>query len=164
RSDAPLASGPEQHLELGGNHRLELSIGARLGRPIGPPAEEVCRVSKPRALQVVVADLHHSLDPHRLPGEILLVVPPARRARHPLLALAGHARPVLPGMALEPSVAKRLQLGLELLALGSGEAGADAHVWSAPCSSCSPRRNEPTPPPPLHQRTPATTQSAVRSC
>src|SRR5678816_2698744 len=125
-------SGAEQCLELGRHHGLELGVGARLRRPVGPPAEEVGRVPEAGALQVIVADLDHALDAQGLPGEVLLVVPPARGARHALLGLAGHRRPLLPGVGLERSLAERRELGLELLPLRRRETRADAHVVERP--------------------------------
>src|SRR5215469_4084861 len=123
-----IVSPSEQRLELGGDHRLELSIGARFGRSVRPPAKQVGRVAEPGALQVVVADFHHPLDPDRLPGKVLLVVPAARSAGHSLLALAGHRRPLLPGVVVQRVLPQRRDLCLELLPLRGSEARADADV------------------------------------
>src|SRR5215470_82242 len=105
-----IVSPSEQRLELRGHHCLELGVSARVGRAIRPPAKEVGRVPEPRSLQVVVADLHRPLDPDRFPREVLLVVPAARRAGHSLLALAGHRRPLLPGVSFEGAIPEGREL------------------------------------------------------
>src|SRR5262249_58025564 len=118
--------GPEELGELARPHRLELGVGAGGRGAVRAPAEEVRGVPEAVALEVVVAHLHHPLDAERLPGEVLLVVPPARRPGHALAGLSGLGGPGLPGVIGEGPGPQRLRLPFHLPAPAGAEAGRDA--------------------------------------
>src|SRR5262245_44438726 len=62
---------------------LELIVSAVGGPLVLAPAQELRRVPKPVALQMVVLHLADALEAQRFPGEILAGRPAARATRHP---------------------------------------------------------------------------------
>src|SRR5688572_30160419 len=86
---------PENLRELGGRSDLELVVAAVRRSLVGTPAEEDRRVPKATALQVVVLDLAHALDPERLPGKILAGAPAALPTGHAYGAVPD-VRPLAP--------------------------------------------------------------------
>src|SRR5207247_4627979 len=92
-----------------------------------PPALEVSRVAEARALQMVVADLAHELEPDRFPRQILAAIPPAGRAGHALLAILPLG-PFAPGMTVARAISQRLQQLGELRAHLLLERRGDADV------------------------------------
>src|SRR5262249_30507928 len=112
-------------------HRLlQLLIGAGTGIAVGPPAHELGGVPEPRALHVVVADLHHPFRPERGEGQVLGGVPPAvlGRARGPRPRLL--VRPV-PRMRVKRGD-QRLELGEQLPAALHRERADDADAGPLP--------------------------------
>src|SRR5580692_8490365 len=69
-------SGPEHGGQLLGHHRLQLGVGAGGRGAVGPPAPEGGGVAEAVALEVVVGHLAHQIGGQRLPGQVLLGVPP----------------------------------------------------------------------------------------
>src|SRR5262245_40189518 len=119
--------------ELVGDGQLELVVGARGGRQVGPPALEAGGVPEPVALEVLVGDLGDELDPQRLPPHVLLGVPAAGGARHPPARLVRlGVGPLLPGMPVERALPVRLELLGELLPQGRGEAARHPDVVQRP--------------------------------
>src|SRR5207249_7729757 len=113
--------------ELGGGRDVELVVTA-VRRPfVGTPTHEDGGVSEAIALEVVVRDLAHALDPQRLPGEILARAPAALGARHADRAV-GHSRPVPPGMRRERVLAQWRQLPRKTAAGLHRERRGHAHV------------------------------------
>src|SRR5262249_6326229 len=96
------------------------------------PSQKHRRVTKPRALQVIVLHLAHALDAQGLPREILASAPSALSAGHTRRdALACAVRPFSPGaprMLIQRVLAQWLQLLRELLAHRHREGGGDADV------------------------------------
>ncbi len=150
-------------------HRhVQLVVRAAQRVPVGPPAEELAGVTKSTAFELVVLDLHDQFRAQRHPRQVLLRVPPADRAGHPVLG-AVLARP-----GRSPSPATGARRGRS-----PGRAPAPRPARPAAPSGRTPRRrcaggrrrrcrgpssSEPTIGPLLCQRNPATTQSAVRTC
>src|SRR5688500_11289352 len=74
---------------------LELIVAAVARRLVRTPALEDRGVPEAIALHVIVFDLAHPLDPHRLPRQIFARAPAALAARHARIHRLG-ARPLAP--------------------------------------------------------------------
>src|SRR5205814_6444838 len=72
----------EDALQLVGWGDLELIVAARLGRLVGPPANELRPMPESRSLHVVVRDFAHAFGPQRHPAQILAAIPAARSEEH----------------------------------------------------------------------------------
>src|SRR5580692_3955034 len=72
---------PQDVGEVEADRLLQLGVGARARLAVGPPADELRGVPEPRALHVVVADLHHALRAQRDERQVLGRVPPAGHGR-----------------------------------------------------------------------------------
>src|SRR5688572_27882955 len=95
---SPARGGAENLLELVRSRDLELVVAAVVRRLVGPPAQKHRGVTKAIALQVVVLDLAHTLDPQRLPREILAGAPAALSARHARHLMSLRRSPFAPRM------------------------------------------------------------------
>ena len=73
----------EDFAEFEGDGDFELVVGALVGRLVGAPALEAGDAAEALRLQLIELDLDDALDPHGLPRQVLLRVPPAHRAGHP---------------------------------------------------------------------------------
>src|SRR3954453_14903385 len=120
----------EDALELVSGRDFELLVAAILRLFVEAPAHESRAVTEPRALHVVVRDLHHALRPQRLPAQVLAAIPAAARAGHALIRL--RFRPVAPRMIAQRIDAQRRELFDQLLALRRGERRRHADVLQAP--------------------------------
>src|SRR3954452_10498830 len=84
----------ENPSEVVAHRLLQLLIAARLGVAVGAPPAELCGVSEPPTLHVVVGDLEDALGPQGREREVLALAPAALGARN---AVGVGDRPVGPG-------------------------------------------------------------------
>src|SRR5690606_14308866 len=99
-----LASLAEDARQLVGRGHLELLVGALAHRLVRAPADELRGVAEAGALHVIVGDLERALEAERHPVELLVAVPPAGGAGHPLAGEGG------PRVILAGAGAQRLEL------------------------------------------------------
>src|SRR5512146_124386 len=91
---------------------FQLGVGTGTRFPVRAPAGELGGVPEPRALHVVVADLHHPLRAQRDERQVLVGVPPAGHGR-PRGPLAGLVLRPVPRMLVDGGD-QRLELGEQL--------------------------------------------------
>src|SRR5690606_26503878 len=129
----------EHLLQLVRRRDLELVVAA-LGRLlVGTPPQKYSSVPEALALHVVVLDLAHALDAHRLPREILAGAPPALPARHPRRAVPGLG-PVPPRVVFQGICAQRLQLRRQLFPARHRERRRHADVVQAAGAVVEPKQ------------------------
>src|SRR5262245_17481147 len=85
----------EDRRQLQRGYDFQLCVGAILRALICPPPAEMRHVAEATSLHVLVRDLHHQLDPQRLPRKILAHAPATLHPRH---TLSLRTRPFLPRM------------------------------------------------------------------
>jgi hypothetical protein len=78
-------------------------------------------VPKPVALQMIVLDLAHALDPQWLPRQIFAGAPAALTTWHPRGHVSVRHCPLTPRVTLERTFAQWLELDRQLLARGHRE-------------------------------------------
>ena len=105
-----------------------MGVGAGGRGLVGAPAAEVGEVAEAVALHVLVSYFDDEFDTDGLPGEVLAGVPAGLAAGHAAGGLGGFVGPIGPGVVAHGVFAIGLEAGHEFLALGGGEAGADAYV------------------------------------
>src|SRR5207249_9530579 len=93
---------------------LELVVAAIVWRLVGPPAQEMRRMTEAIALQMVVPDFAYAFDPQRLPRQVFIAGPAALRAGQPRNGMRFGIHPVTPGMIDVRSLAQRLDQLREL--------------------------------------------------
>src|SRR5262245_60066213 len=107
---------------------LELIVAAVGRLPVRPPPQKDRRMPEAAALEMVVLHLADTLDPQRLPRQILAGAPPALSAGHPRVNVTADIRPFPPRMVDERVLAQRRQLARERLPRLHRERGCDADV------------------------------------
>src|SRR5215216_2160681 len=129
-ASATRARGTEDLLELVRGRDLELIVPAISRSLVRTPAQEDGGVTEPIALQVIVLDLTDSLDPQRLPRQVLTSAPPTLAAWHTPPAALG-SRPLSPRMLFERMLAQRRQLGCQFSPHGHRKGRCHADVVEA---------------------------------